>query len=196
MTNWDFMRCIGATASGRAWLERARRGEVKGEALRVGGRKMQVEIDERELGTILAALRHWQETSCRGELLDIATDGGRLGALTSGEVDALCERINTGRDGEPTVGRPVFLATLGTVSPPQLKCPQCGEGLLFISSMICVEEYVAQLSDDGHPVGRKLGEKHLDWEPVEFKCSRCDWTLAYRLFLKKIGEIQKGGLDD
>ena len=69
---------------------------------------MQVEIDERELGTILAALRHWQETSeewgltmageiltgDKGGLLDIATDGGKFSALTPSEIDVLCERIN------------------------------------------------------------------------------------------------------
>lgn len=65
---------------------------------------MQIEIDERELGTILAALRHWQETSegWEGGLIvteeiptsDIATDGGKFSALTPSEIDVLCERIN------------------------------------------------------------------------------------------------------
>lgn len=81
---------------------------------------MQVEIDERELGTILAALRHWQEaseewslvmaeeilTGDKGGLLDIATDGGRFSALTLDEVDALCERINSeqAKEARPRVG--------------------------------------------------------------------------------------------
>ena len=50
-------------------------------------------FDARELGTILAALRLWQETSNRLEdhiLADIAGDN----PLTNDEIDALCERLN------------------------------------------------------------------------------------------------------
>ncbi len=64
-------------------------------------------ISKRELATILAALRfHQDENLCGVEhiadeaIKQIATDGGLLEALSSDEVDELCEKINVG-------GRPV-----------------------------------------------------------------------------------------
>lgn len=53
----------------------------------------------RELGTILAALRYWQSALTAGRdlsaELEIAEDGGHA-ALSTAEIDALCERLNTG----------------------------------------------------------------------------------------------------
>ena len=60
-------------------------------------------LDDRELGTVLAALRLYQrcvDTSTLAGvrwLVDIdaiATDGGQVDPLTSIEIDALCERLN------------------------------------------------------------------------------------------------------
>lgn len=62
-----------------------------------------VEIDERELATILAALRYWQDRGgfegCRNEYIsDIATDCCNLEPMYEEEIDALCERINCAPD--------------------------------------------------------------------------------------------------
>jgi len=53
-------------------------------------------FNERELGTILAALRLWQSTAWRSspELEDIATNGGLDVPLMDNEIDDLCERLN------------------------------------------------------------------------------------------------------
>jgi hypothetical protein len=58
-------------------------------------------LDARELGTVLAALRHWQDATVGGGLVndglaDIATDGGTVRSLDALEIDALCERLNWG----------------------------------------------------------------------------------------------------
>lgn len=61
-------------------------------------------LTDRELGTVLAALRQRQQEIELEEavswwdwdLRDIATDGGRFKALDVGEIDRLCERLNPG----------------------------------------------------------------------------------------------------
>ncbi len=59
-----------------------------------------LEVSDRELHTVLAALRQWQwigaEYQYRIALEDIATNGGKVEPLTLDEIDALCERINCG----------------------------------------------------------------------------------------------------
>lgn len=51
-------------------------------------------FDNRELATVLAALRCWQRRGIQGEYeRDIATDLGRLSPLTNKEIDALCESL-------------------------------------------------------------------------------------------------------
>jgi hypothetical protein len=57
------------------------------------------ELTDRELATILAALREWQGVLVGREPAEedvnaIASDGGRFPPLTPGEIDALCERLN------------------------------------------------------------------------------------------------------
>ena len=54
-------------------------------------------IDERELATILAALRYWQREGLMsfGHEQDIATDGDSINALNAEDIDALCESLNT-----------------------------------------------------------------------------------------------------
>lgn len=57
----------------------------------------------RELGTILAALRAWQDQVDGGfeiesKYEDIATDGGTHEMLDGEEIDALCEKLNLGAD--------------------------------------------------------------------------------------------------
>jgi hypothetical protein len=59
---------------------------------------MNIKIDERELGTILAGLRLWQEYLQSKEFspdhMDIATNIGMFEPLSPDEIDELCERIN------------------------------------------------------------------------------------------------------
>lgn len=58
-------------------------------------------FSNRELATVLAALRFWQNggmrgASCDDGIDDIATNGGALEPLNVDEIDALCERLNCG----------------------------------------------------------------------------------------------------
>jgi len=60
-------------------------------------------VDERELATILAALRFHQDENLRNYpdipdevIKDIATDGGSLKPLNLNDVSGLCERMNLG----------------------------------------------------------------------------------------------------
>jgi len=61
---------------------------------------MRLNVDGRELATILAALRFHQDENLQGGDIpdkvvgDIATDGGTLNPLGFGEVDRLCRRLN------------------------------------------------------------------------------------------------------
>ena len=64
-----------------------------------GSLSKDIELDDRELATVLAALRYWQRcaTVCDPEF-EIAADGrtDARAALTADEIDALCERLNCG----------------------------------------------------------------------------------------------------
>lgn len=57
------------------------------------------ELTDREVSTILAALRYWQ-AAANGmlpqppALVVLATDEGRYPSLTIDEIDELCEQIN------------------------------------------------------------------------------------------------------
>ena len=60
-----------------------------------------ISLNHRELATILAALRFHQDENLQGQgviadvaILDIATYGGTLKALSSREIDALCTKLN------------------------------------------------------------------------------------------------------
>ena len=61
-------------------------------------------MNKRELGTVLAALRLWQEHygSCAkvAHWVDIATDDGKFEPLSPKEIDGLCEKLNTEVKGE------------------------------------------------------------------------------------------------
>ena len=60
------------------------------------------ELDSRELGTVLAALRYWQRQGCPDgpELREIASDND-MKPLDLEEIDALCERLNLGQHRQP-----------------------------------------------------------------------------------------------
>lgn len=55
-------------------------------------------LNDTELGTVLAALRHYQKALTTGsvtkDIREIAEDAGE--ALDAEQIDALCERLNTG----------------------------------------------------------------------------------------------------
>ena len=52
-------------------------------------------ITERELATILAALRYWQVGyNIRPAMMDTATDGDKFIPLSYDEIDVLMERLN------------------------------------------------------------------------------------------------------
>ena len=58
-------------------------------------------MKDRELNTVLAALRLWQmqrERDITGGLAVIASNGHTQEPLNSDEIDALCERLNTEAD--------------------------------------------------------------------------------------------------
>lgn len=63
------------------------------------------QLTPRELGTVLAALRCYQQVrgECAGDvpddLADIATDGGAFAAMEADEIDDLCERLNVDPSG-------------------------------------------------------------------------------------------------
>ncbi len=56
------------------------------------------DLDDRELATVLGALRTYQIAMAENlphNIDDIVSDGGTLKPLTDAEIDALCERLNT-----------------------------------------------------------------------------------------------------
>ena len=64
----------------------------------------QVELDERELAQVLAALRNWQTDSLNEDLPEaFAGHFKDHEPLTDDEIDALCERLNFA-DGQVVQG--------------------------------------------------------------------------------------------
>jgi hypothetical protein len=64
-----------------------------------------LQIDQRELATILAALRFHQDENLQGTqvildkcIREVAMDGGMLNPLSHQEVDELCQRLNLGAE--------------------------------------------------------------------------------------------------
>jgi hypothetical protein len=65
-------------------------------------------LTDRQLATMLAALRWWQNRDGSERFTHIATDGRRFDPLDDNEIDVLCEALNTGRAfDEIAPGRPV-----------------------------------------------------------------------------------------
>lgn len=81
-----------------------------------------VALDERELATVLAALRYWQREGWRGDCHEqvIATNDGDFSAMEADEIDTLCERINTADEAKPSAPMPLAerLHALATESEP------------------------------------------------------------------------------
>ena len=59
---------------------------------------MTVRLNRRELASVLAALRHWQQDAGNEEPGPLIPDHFQEGVapLTMAEIDALCERLNFG----------------------------------------------------------------------------------------------------
>lgn len=59
---------------------------------------MNIRLSDRELATVLAALRHWQQHLADNENEVPVADhfDARTTPLTVAEIDELCERINCG----------------------------------------------------------------------------------------------------
>lgn len=55
-------------------------------------------LDNRQLATILAALRYWQRNMPVDARLedDIASNGGQVTPLADEEIDEICEAVNFG----------------------------------------------------------------------------------------------------
>lgn len=70
-------------------------------------------FDDKETATVLAALRLLQEQGCPDHLLDIATDGDRWHPAGGGEIDILCEKIDT---TEPVLDRYYSIASVAVVN--------------------------------------------------------------------------------
>jgi len=62
-------------------------------------------MNPRELATVLAALRYWQDQVGGGPVPSIVREhfGSYLLPLTNPEIDALCERLNTAPEPEVTI---------------------------------------------------------------------------------------------
>ena len=98
---------VGLAEAQRAYLERigARTNDAdSGSLAERAGFDVQIEeaeldgvsslaVDDRELGTIFAALRGHQQRACPPDLLDIATNGGKHSPLAPLEIDMLCQRL-------------------------------------------------------------------------------------------------------
>lgn len=61
---------------------------------------MYLNVNNRELATILASLRYWQrndrQDATKSSEYDVATDGDTLQPLGNVEIDEFCERVNGG----------------------------------------------------------------------------------------------------
>jgi predicted transcriptional regulator len=65
---------------------------------------MQVELSDREVATLLAALRNWQIDGLNEDLADaFAGHFEDHDPLSDDEIDELCERLNFGEEAEGQV---------------------------------------------------------------------------------------------
>ncbi len=85
-----------------------------------------MKITERELGTVLAALRLWQASGVftKKPFMDIATNGDEVIPLNDGEIDLLAERLNLGDPLTDECGHKVNEDCMICIA-----CGQCREDL-------------------------------------------------------------------
>ena len=122
-------------------------------------------VNERELATILAALRfHQAEDLQAGRILDhairdIATDGGKFEPLDAEEVHDLCERLNlgpgtavTGSGGPPVEAPHVVISVTGGVADVQSKSEGVHVTILdYDVDSVPEEDGRISRDPDGHP---------------------------------------------
>lgn len=81
-----------------------------------------MKLNPRETATVLAALRYWQRVGLydRASLAEdmIATNDNTFPALNEEEIDALCERINTGNTPKPIARRTMADQLLADLEEP------------------------------------------------------------------------------
>ena len=116
-----------------------------------------LDVSDRELATILAALRYHQAENLQGTseipdqaIREIATDGGCLRPLSSQEIDRLCERINLAgepvdREACPHDWEESSGPTTGSGAEYWFRCRRCGA-----TQYRCVEQDGSR-SEEVHP---------------------------------------------
>jgi len=89
-----------------------------------------MKLSDREIATVLAALRYYQrdlvDDGARFEHGDIATNGGKLKPLDEFEIDKLCDHLNF----SPTVH--------AEPSEPVMVCSTCGSADVFSDAFVSV----------------------------------------------------------
>ena len=120
-------------------------------------------IDDRELATILAALRFHQDENLQGHsdisdqaIREIATNCGSLKPLNFDEVGKLCERINTCQEANKTS----LLSGL-TIAPPH---EESGEESLF--RVVYVIDVNASDTDKAALAAHQIMKDPESWAPV------------------------------
>ena len=120
-------------------------------------------IDERELATILAALRFHQDENLQGcsdipdqAIREIATNCGSLKSLDFNEIGKLCERINTCEKAHNTFP-PLGL----TIAPPH---EENGEEPLF--RVVYVIDVNASETDKAALAAYQMMKDPESWAPV------------------------------
>jgi len=127
-------------------------------------KSLALDVSDRELATILAALRYHQAENLQGKseiadlaIREVASDSGLLKPLTAQECDRLCERINLGaepanweecpHDWEDSSG-----PETGTGAEYWFLCRLCGA-----TKYACVEQDGSR-SEEVHPPDEDSGE--------------------------------------
>lgn len=100
-----------------------------------------ITLNDRELATVLAALRFYQRmrltpnrSLTNADLDDILTNGGKVKPLDAGQIDELCELINLG--GQPAK------ATEGTTKP-------AADGLAELEELMHAVESLKDFGGEG-----------------------------------------------
>lgn len=120
-------------------------------------------LDDRELATVLAALRFHQDENLQGSddipdlaIKEIATNSGSLKPLNFKEIGKLCERINTCQEVHNT--SPPLGLTI--VPPPEEK----GEAPLF--RLVYVIDVNASDTDKAALAAHQIMKDPESWPPV------------------------------
>lgn len=102
------------------------------------------QLSQRELATVLAALRYWQayRALMSEPMHDIETDGGTLTPLSDTEIDSLCESINA----EQTIPTAVIEVNGGAIYCTRSNVPM---------RVVVLDEDLESSDEEGH---RQIGD--------------------------------------